>query len=443
MDIRKILDVPFFYNMYHSLLGREKEIFAKEYIGDVDGLRVLDIGCGTADILQYLEGCSYVGIDIDSNYIQHAKRKYAGRENVRFLCMDLNDFIPKCRKKFDRVLMMGVIMNLSDKEAFQAMEGIRKLLSQEGKFLSYDSVYLKQNHWFANFLLDIDRGRHIRTVRGYRRLHEAFWGNVKYEVRKDIMRVPYSEIFFVNTNNPNSCKGTVRAEFDNVAGNYAQLMEKGMVLKGNSHEYFTSYKMRYLRPYIQHYQSKNLSRTVKILDYGCGVGTVSWAVAQSFQGVSVHGFDISRESIKYASSQEGMPGSVRFTSTVDSLDNDYDICICCCVLHHVPAEERILVIRNIYHRLRRGGVLIVIEHNMKNPLTRKSVDSCPFDKKAVMLTQDEVIRLMAQGNLKQLSKRYITFFPKQLSCLRFLDHAIGWCMLGAQHMEAGYKGLGL
>jgi len=231
----------------------------------------------------------------------------------------------------------------------------------------------------------------------------------------------------------------LKAEFDDIAERYSAMMEKGMVLKGNGHEYFTAYKMYYLKEYIQACRNRHPKSAVKVLDYGCGIGIVSRAIAESFGKVIVHGFDISSESIKCANEiKHGK--NVMFTNNADSLDDDYDMCICCCVLHHVPAgEKQNEVIRNIYHRLKKGGIFIVIEHNMKNPLTRKSVYSCPFDKNAVMLTEREVVHLMEKHSFQNISKRYITFFPKQLSKLRAIDKYLKWCVLGAQHMETGYK----
>lgn len=232
----------------------------------------------------------------------------------------------------------------------------------------------------------------------------------------------------------------MKAEFDDIAGQYTQMMKKGMVLKGkgNNHAYFTAYKMYYLQEYIRAYRKKHHKSMIKILDYGCGIGIVSRALAESFDKVKVQGFDISSKSIQCAQKIKHKK-NVSFTNHLEKLDHDYDLCICCCVLHHVPAEERDAVMRNIYQRLRKGGMLIIIEHNMKNPFTKKSVYLCPFDKNAVMMTETEVIRLMKKNAFTHWKKRYITFFPKQLSRLRVFDPYLKWCALGAQHMEIGYK----
>ena len=117
MDIRKILDSPFLYDVYHDIIGHEKKTFAKEYLKDIKGKRILDIGCGTAQIVSRLAGFeTYLGIDMSRRYIEYAKKKYATLPNVEFRCMNLNDLTGDQTQRFDIVIMMGIMMNLDDNE---------------------------------------------------------------------------------------------------------------------------------------------------------------------------------------------------------------------------------------------------------------------------------------------------------------------------------------
>ena len=92
MDIRKILDSGFFYDLYHDIIGTEKKIFAKDYIGDVKGKKILDIGCGTAQIVRYLgDADEYVGFDMSPRYVEYARKKYRSMPNVSFDVKNIND----------------------------------------------------------------------------------------------------------------------------------------------------------------------------------------------------------------------------------------------------------------------------------------------------------------------------------------------------------------
>ena len=222
------------------------------------------------------------------------------------------------------------------------------------------------------------------------------------------------------------------SEFDAIAPNYEKLVEDGMVLSGNDHEYFTQYKLLNLLPILQR------RRSAKILDYGCGIGLLSQAIVDSLPDITLHGFDISEKSIRKVPARL-LTGNNIFTNDLNKLDTDYDCVIFSTVLHHVPPDERKTVIKNAYDRLSDGGVIAIIEHNMLNPLTRKSVDACPFDEDAVMLKPAEVSNLLSDGGFSAISNRYITFFPKQLSVLRKLDGCLGWLPLGAQYLVTAEK----
>ncbi len=47
---------------------RNRAWFAKTYLRARPGERVLDIGCGTADIFNYLPSVEYVGFEPNANY---------------------------------------------------------------------------------------------------------------------------------------------------------------------------------------------------------------------------------------------------------------------------------------------------------------------------------------------------------------------------------------
>lgn len=223
-------------------------------------------------------------------------------------------------------------------------------------------------------------------------------------------------------------------KFDDIAEKYSELIEDGMILKGNSHEYFNQYKLFYLKPYFISYNGK-----VKVLDYGCGVGLLSQKIQEYFPQAVIHGFDVSSESIDNISDKLRNKQDNLFTTAIEDLHYDYDIAILSTVLHHVSLEEREQVVENIYCKLRTGGKLVIFEHNMLNPLTRKSVEACPFDKDAIMISLSQTKALLRSIGFGNISSRYVTFFPEQLRRLWGIDKYISWLPLGAQYMVVATK----
>ena len=249
-------------------------------------------------------------------------------------------------------------------------------------------------------------------------------------------------MIILTSHKPQATSPTARPEFDQFAESYSDNIDDTLSvgLKGNPHEYFNQYKIYYLRK-IFNEQKKLTSSPLKILDYGCGVGLFSMTMFNAFPDIVIHGFDVSVESIKQVP-QEIRTGSNIFTDSLKDLDSGYDIALLVTVLHHVvPVSERPGVMQNIYSRLKPGGKLIIIEHNMKNPLTRKIV-TCKdnkVDADAVMLDVQECRDLLKGAGFRNITGQYIEFFPKQLAFMRFVDRFISWLPLGAQHMTSGTK----
>jgi len=73
---------------------------------------VLEIGCGTGDILATVEPKYGIGADLSPKMIEIAKSKYNGFTNLKF---HVSGEIPK--RKFDFILMIDVIEHLENRTA--------------------------------------------------------------------------------------------------------------------------------------------------------------------------------------------------------------------------------------------------------------------------------------------------------------------------------------
>jgi 2-polyprenyl-3-methyl-5-hydroxy-6-metoxy-1,4-benzoquinol methylase len=169
-----------------------KEYLAQE-INALAGHRVLDIGCGTATILNFLPGVSYFGIDSNPNYIAKASHAFGRQGNFR--CISVDDLTGESAEKFDRILLLGVLHHLTDQQIQSLVAVIKELLSENGRLITYDGVFVPKQNPIARLLLKLDRGRYVRSEQDYLSLLSTVLSVSHSHVRHDFLRIPYSVLF--------------------------------------------------------------------------------------------------------------------------------------------------------------------------------------------------------------------------------------------------------
>src|SRR3954470_22998370 len=119
------------------------------------------------------------------------------------------------------------------------------------------------------------------------------------------------------------------AKFDDYARSYDALHNQNLAASGEPLEYFSDSKRACL-------ERLGAPRSEPLLDYGCGIGNVTRALAESYG--EVHGFDPSPESLKVA--RERLPGAT-FHDRIDAVPaGHFASAVLSGVLHHVPRPER-------------------------------------------------------------------------------------------------------
>ena len=130
-------------------------------IGDVAGLEVLDLGCGTGRHSLWLaaRGASVTAVDFSGGMLAEARRK-PGSDAVRFLVHDLHEPLPFAPASFDRVVSGLVLEHLDDMGGF--FREARRVLKLDGlTFLStmHPAMFLRGSQ--AQFT-DPESGERIR-----------------------------------------------------------------------------------------------------------------------------------------------------------------------------------------------------------------------------------------------------------------------------------------
>jgi len=112
-------------------------------------------------------------------------------------------------------------------------------------------------------------------------------------------------------------------------------------------------------------------KKLKILDVGCGVGTIDLFLAA--QGHSVKGIDISQKAIDictHAKKETGLKGVEFVCTSVEEMKvtETFDLIICSEVIEHVKQDQKLL--NMLSTRLKKNGVLLLTTPSLNAPLYR-------------------------------------------------------------------------
>lgn len=155
-----------------------------------NNLKILDIGCGPAQILEHIPQCDYYGYDIDRRSIQYAKKKYH-QKNYHFYCKKFNKTELKKLPKFDFIIFFGILHHLSNKEVHEILKLCKKIMKKNSKLLTEDPIFLKNQNVIAKFLIKKDRGLNVRKKQQYIDLLKKHFKKIKNEVTHQYF-IPYT-----------------------------------------------------------------------------------------------------------------------------------------------------------------------------------------------------------------------------------------------------------
>lgn len=216
-----------------------------------------------------------------------------------------------------------------------------------------------------------------------------------------------------------------KVDFDCYTHNYNSLLRESTGFFSKSEAYFAKYKVDILRREIP-------ASTKRLLEFGCGIGRNIPFLRTAFPEATIAGSDISAASLEIARKEN--LGIEFFLEQADTdVAEPYEVIFIAGVFHHIPVRERAAVMKVLYQRLTPGGTIVIFEHNPFNPVTRKIVNDCPYDKDAVLLRPSELKTLLVYEGLLVHRSSYCLFVPPSLSALLPLEAALGWIPLGGQY----------
>ena len=192
MSVRDLLAHPAAFRAFTVLIGspRAKEILVREYIRPTAGDRLLDIGCGIGEIVPFLPAVEYVGFDENPDYVRAARERHPGRT---FMCQQIETAAFEA-DAFDIAVAAGVLHHLDDEGAGELLRLADRSLKPGGRLVMIDGCYVDGQSTASRWLLSRDRGDHVRSKDEYLRLMQRVFGDVRVEVRHDLLRVPYTHL---------------------------------------------------------------------------------------------------------------------------------------------------------------------------------------------------------------------------------------------------------
>ena len=189
-----ILKNPLVYWTYQRIVGGDsaRQSFIDDFVKPKSDMKILDIGCGPGNILDFLPEVNYYGFDINPDYIKAAKKNYSDRGT--FICSTVNDFIHSDYKDFDLAVCTGVLHHLDDNEAEQVFAIAKAALKPNGKLITFDGCYIPNQNRIAKLFLKLDRGKFVRTQEHYLKLANSHFTDIKSTIDEESFKIPYTSI---------------------------------------------------------------------------------------------------------------------------------------------------------------------------------------------------------------------------------------------------------
>lgn len=190
--LRALLSLAPAYRAAQRAIGADhfRRFVAEEILSLDEHDRVLDIGCGTADILGHLPAVDYVGLDPSRRYVEAAAARYGTRGTFVTSPDELDDTTR------DRTVAMaiGVFHHMDDATVRDVLDLAARSVRPGGRVVSVDPAFTDDQHRLARLLISRDRGRAVRRPDELAALVAERFRVDDVTVRHDLLRLPYTHV---------------------------------------------------------------------------------------------------------------------------------------------------------------------------------------------------------------------------------------------------------
>lgn len=214
---------------------------------------------------------------------------------------------------------------------------------------------------------------------------------------------------------------------------YDAMLARGLQLTGEDKHYFMRGRLDLLHQLLPAEFSPG-----RILDFGCGTGDTTAALAALFPSARLTGVDTATRAIAHAAETHGGERMVFCPVAELGEHGEYDLCYVNGVFHHIRPEFRSEALGHIRAALRPDGIFAMFENNPWNPGTRLVMRRIAFDRDAQTISPRAATGLLRSSGFDvEGAGRHLFFFPAALRALRGLEPYLRWLPFGGQYVVLG------
>jgi ubiquinone/menaquinone biosynthesis C-methylase UbiE len=205
--LKKLLAHTRLYDFFqnHVLGGKKaRRWLARTFWRLKGGETVVDLGCGSGTVLEYLpEDIDYLGVDTSENYIRDARQKFSHRG--KFFLGTVHDFFNQNDQRpgsVDMVLCNGLLHHLPDDEAIEVLESSKRMLKPNGRLVCLEATYLEHQTRISKWIVSTDRGICVRSEQEWKNLLSRTFSCYSTWILTGLIRIPYTHIVIECVNSP-------------------------------------------------------------------------------------------------------------------------------------------------------------------------------------------------------------------------------------------------
>lgn len=157
--IARLLERTLVYRAWQAPFAEQK--FAPILLhNDVRSIRrVLDVGCGPGTNTHHFAPCEYLGLDVNPEYVDHARR----RHKRDFLVADVTQYTAPEGAQYDCILVNSFLHHIDRPDTRRILSHLRSLLTRDG-YVHVLELVLPEGSSVARLLARWDRGAYARPL---------------------------------------------------------------------------------------------------------------------------------------------------------------------------------------------------------------------------------------------------------------------------------------